>query len=94
VTQRGVKNSPRLRRERDQAAQESIQRANDTLRQPTIPPQAEPTTDRAEEQARLVRARDQARENQTYEQRILRVITPEEIAYDRFVQEPNSYSTS
>ena len=51
-------------------------------------------TNRAEERARLVRARDQARENQTYEQCILRVITPEEIAYDRFVQEPNSYSTS
>jgi hypothetical protein len=94
ATQRGIDNRLRLYRERDQAAQEPIQGANDTLRQSTTPPQAEAITDRAEERARLVRARDQARENQTYEQRILRVITPEEIAYDRFVQEPNSYSTS
>jgi hypothetical protein len=38
VTHKGVENSPRLRRERDQAAQESIQRANNTLRQSTTPP--------------------------------------------------------
>jgi hypothetical protein len=59
----GVENSPRLSHERDQAAQESIRRANNTLRQSTTPPQAEATTDRAEERARLERARDQAVEN-------------------------------
>jgi hypothetical protein len=94
VTQRGVENSPRLRRERAQAAQESIRRANDTLRQSTTPLQAEATTNRAEERARLGRARDQAERNQTFEQRLLRKSTPEGRAYDRFIQEPNSYATS
>jgi hypothetical protein len=51
--QRGVENSPRPRRERAQVAQESIRRANDTLRQSTTPPQAEATTNRAEERVRL-----------------------------------------
>jgi hypothetical protein len=95
VIQRRVENSSRLRRERDQAAQESIRRANDNLRQSTTPPQAEATTGRSEERARLGQARDQAQRNQTYEQRLLGKGTPEGRAYDRFVQEQNNiYSTS
>ena len=78
-----------LYHEYNRTAQESVQGATDTPRQPPIPPQAEATTSRSEERVRLLRARDQAERNQTFEQRLLGEGTPEGRAYDRFRQEQN-----
>jgi hypothetical protein len=78
-----------LYHEYNRTAQESVQGATDTPRQPPIPPQAEATTSRSEERVILLRARDQAERNQTFEQRLLGEGTPEGRAYDRFRQEQN-----
>jgi hypothetical protein len=94
ATHRGIDNRLRLYRECDQAAQESVQGAIDTLRQPPTPPHPEDIINRSVEQTRLERARDQAERNQTHEQRISNVGSPEGREYDRFVQEQNNYATS